>query len=807
MAREFDVYLNNVGYQLLKGSKGRIPRAVSRSQYSDPFTHEVSQYERWKRVSFGFRDGSGARKYDGTARYSHGWNVDSRSGNLVTGPSIHRYMGGPDLGDRVRDIDDVDGDYNCSLHAAANDGVAVRFVTAAAGNVEILYVNILVARSSVFDYRAAANFTVELWSDAAGAPNGLLAAPPVGLKETEQCAIWFENRWLGSVPATDSYFWLRVALTYPLVNNTAYWLYVNNPQWGPVYWAKHATETASVCYNNAGWGAPATLAKPFYQINYDHRIDAPVELFASYKGADDTRKIYVGAGGAIWVKDDSPAWTRSRSTSLIATDMGVFDEKLIVARSGVMGGMEWFDGTSLTNLWSVLQDQATCLALHDNLYWKAAVAVVTASADGIAWTHNTVEVGDPGIVVSRLISHGGRLYAIKAEGVFEISYPDTYPDTGTPECNQVLDFKTDLAPRPFALDWHSGLYFPGSGGAALYEWKSGVLRDVFRERISDDGDESLLPLYDSRHGVMMACCGTTRGLIVALSTPYVSQGRSLIYFYDDRGWHPIIQGEALGEPIMAVHLESRESGVARLYWGEGLDVFYTEMPTWTDNRRDDRGAKFWYDTGAEEDDRPIVFLSEFDDGRPDMLKDWYSVRIRSDNAGTGGTEGGRVRVAYSIDDWAYLNLGYLDVSPLQELIFPANTTGYKIQFRLRWECPQNATYALAIESVDLFFQPLPDTVRKFDVALRIANNTARHRGARQRLSARQQIETLRLLLEETEPWPYDDPYGITYCVRTLGVSDDLLELKEIAPGEGTGREAVSAVRVTMLEVVAGSCPE
>jgi hypothetical protein len=806
MAREFDVYLNGVGYNLLKDSKGRIPRAVARGQYSDPFTHTVSQYERWAVQGHGFRDGGGFAKVNSNPMpgYASGKNIDTRSGDLINGPecidsSTHTL--------RYTD-DSTISDYTISTDAPDNDGVAVRFTTRASPTpVELRQVGVLLKRHSGIDYSAAANFTVEIWTDLPGRPGALLVAgaqASISPRQSHNWWVYHENEWLA-----HEYHWVEAIFPGPpvplvLAASTNYWLCVLNVGPRDIDWGYYSGvvpgDTVSF-YNGGAWAAGTTPnVEVMYKLGYYDELDGIVRHIYDWAGSDNTRRTYCAVGAKVMYWDDaSEDWIVSKGDFVQRVlQLIQFEDHLIACQGSGQAMYETTVGAG--GAWNNIgASAAESLAVHDNMLWKGEGNLVNGSLTGTAWAANTVAVGDPSTPVSALCSHEGLLYAHKPEGLFRIDYPDTYPGADAPTVSQVADFRTDRYPRPFAVQWQSGLYFPGAGG--LWEYKADTMTDRWRDRVDPEG-QTLLPLRDAERLGILAAAGTTRFLLLGQSSPYISEYGGQIWAYDGRGFHAMMQRSLwTAEPCYAVHIESRGQSRARLWWARGWDIFYTYWPQWTDDRSADANSSFFAfaDTNTAE-----VTLPRFNDDTPCILKDWHQIRVHSENMGLAA--GGRIRVFHRIDDatgWSVIDPagdnGYMDTSPLDTLTFEPNTTGYEIQLRIRFDQhPTDET--LKVDMLELLYQPLPDTVRKFDILLGLHNNTARHRGSRQRVSARTQIENLRLLMEETEPWVYDDAYGIQYNVRTMGITDDLAELKEQAPGEGTGWEDVTMARVTMLEV-------
>jgi hypothetical protein len=475
------------------------------------------------------------------------------------------------------------------------------------------------------------------------------------------------------------------------------------------------------------------------------------------------------------------------------------------------------------------KDAAYCFAHHDGFIWKACSdtalpygSAVIGSRTGLsgAWGATPHVVGDPRTPITKLISHGGKLFAVKAEGLFEISYPDGYP-TGAAEAssNLVHDFRTDRTGRNFLLDWHSGLYFPGTGG--IFEWKSSVLRDMWRERFTpDEAEAPAWPVYDAQKGYFRMATATTRGLVFGSFSPFLPSRLAAdldatwpeepdeiaqVWFYDGQWFHPLMaHTNPCCEQLYAAILEDRGEGYGWLWYAVGPDIYHVEWPNWTQDRAGDERSEFEYDG------RCFWVMPEFDDERPDLEKDWHEVRIRSAALGSASASGesGTLYLYAAYDDGEMGTMGDTNESPMGIVPFPAGSQSYKIQLAALMD-PGHGTGKLnltqKIYACDLIYQPLPETITQHQVWIKLVKHTKRHRGAPDARGPLEQWEELSGLLELTEPFVYNDAMGVGHCVRAGGVTLNEIRQVETPSDEGTGMQVEAVALVTMLEV-AQACP-
>lgn len=824
--REYDVFLNSLGYHLARQPGGGLLSSSALAQHSDLFSNYFSEQERWKLATFTFEDGAGLRRWaPGERRYRWGVNIDTRSGDVIKGIFPTFCDGGADEDDHLgggplpfvtsnATLGDVKID-----NSGTQEGYAILFSVPNTGIAnDIRTVGILVRRDPDVSYSGANPFTVEIQGQdpITLKPDGIVAATTtVALDEWPNEYQPLEDLW-----RRGEYFWLEVSFTYAgratgLMGGDYYYLCVFNDQAPPLYWAEAATGTGGWCasYDSAGAGTWTldTMGPPVYaKVKSLYNIDGQVRAFASFRGTstlknpggaaptsgDGTRRVYAAVGPTVMYYDEVNSWwskSKSDFTNPVL-DLVVFNNALFAAQ-GDNADIYWSDGASATGTWTAISGHyASVFAVHDNLLWKGLGSWLSASASGTSWVPASAlgTIGDPGSPITGMVSHGGNLYVVKPEGVFEIYYPDTFPgDANQLVGTMVLDFSTEIAPRPWCLDWHGGLYFPGVGG--VFSWANSILSDIWSEAV--DNEAEIWPgLVEGNPGAFQAALGATRGLILARSNPYVSSPPQL-YVYHKGHIHPLYSDSMFGEHCLAMFLEGYGGGAGRLWWGLGHEILETVWPTWTNDREMDEASTYMVGQG-------VVRLPYFEGERPDTLKDWYEVRIRSEGLGEENTDGGVVKVHYRYDeDGLWYTLPYtFSESPFDSVRFPANTSSYFLDMQLELTTVegQSPTGTPRIMSVTLVYQPLPDTLSTFQIVVGASTeHPLAHGGSNYRDAATQYAE-LKALLERAEPFTYLDPLGNSQEVRVLHVG--LHDIRSVLGDGPLGKKQECIFVVTLLKV-------
>lgn len=819
--KEYDILLNSKGYRLAHGSDGALqPNAVT-EQVINPFARAVSADRQYQVIPFRFADGGGLAFYDGSNRYQEGRWIDSRGGHVIAAPDqIETSVGygaeTPATDNSVLVTHPIrSGDYDTALAQA--------FIPPT-GCTSVKAVQVLVKRP-LGDYSSAGNFRVSVYSDSSDEPDAEIQGVNVSLKVDADAFLPFQDRWL-----QHDWFWMecRFATAASVTPSTQYWIVIENNQAFELDLAR-ASEYDGQGYHLVttkylgNWLTAADSDPYLISFHYGHEQDQVARAFAAFRGSDNVERVYMACGHKVmYYSEDAgtaTAGTFVNSKELTDTILGLIEFKSSLwAYQGPNNDIWVTDGASATGTWTQKSGiQANAMAIHDNLLWRVDVATIYGTQDGSTWAATAGIVGDEDIPVFALVSHGGKLFAAKPDGIYEITYPDTYPTTGKPVANKMIDFSTEKGPRPWLLDWHSGLYFPGIGG--FYEFKNNLLRNAWAEKIDEGAQEirpagvlgggydpitnngtlpfskprSWSPIYDARPGMFTAVHGTTRGIWVAYCDPHLY--KTNIWFWDGRGWHdfgpPVgrVDSEGhLGEYTLALFYHDRGGGRGRLFVSSGINTMrWPNLPTWTLDRVVDADADYCW--------QPAPSSPHYGQVTPTVITPTYGAASAADEllfvkVGVTSryldTSDLKMLVSYKIDgesSWHALG-GYLTVSPYQEVSFSAQTTGRQIQFKVEFlnnSDPLDDTVTQVLEQLDLMFQPMPEAFSTFQLIIDAAGNAPLRTGGEDTRTTSQLITELRALAD-SGGFAYVDPVGVSHTVRVTGVRVQYVS-QHLPPGD------------------------
>lgn len=811
---------------LLRDAQKQIVPGSYSERHSDPFMRYVSSESRWAMAEFRFGDGAGSAQHDGSNRYRFGKNIDTRSGNLMRSPlhySTDWRVGVPGIKPRA---DWTPGTISISNDGSHVDGKAVRFE--APYTATVWNVSVLVHRNLGRDYNGAANFAVGIFADAAGPKPGAsvstesksFVVTPYKAARIYGCDPWAAGEW----------FWLHATISAALTAGTNYWLAITNSQAYEIYWAKTpVNQTTATCsdWTGAAWSNGAVEQSPFFQIGYAYLCRPPTDII-EFTGTDNERRLYATNGVHVLYWKENSLWYTARDLTAEVLQLIQFNRRLYVAL-GLDVDMEYMTGVTAVTAWTtVTNERAICFAIHDSMLWKiggvsggtTGRAILNGATDGATWG-GYVQVGDPGTAVTAMVSHGGKLYCAKEEGIYEITYPDTYPTSGNPVANLVLDFKSDRCLRPWIVSWQSGLYFPGNSG--VFEWKNGILRDIWSDRVDGEvqevsvtggaqyGDRSVRnytaprkfpkteTVIGGERGFFQRAIGTTRGLILALSSPHLYQGQ--LWWYN-RGWHPLGPIESAADPltagyqaeaITALHWESYGAGDGRLWFGFGKDIQYMKLPTFTSDQ-------IQYENSAYEPGW-MVELPMFDAGKPGQIKHFYSIEVVSKNLSANPSILVDVMVDADQSDDATWTGGFeLTAGPVTEQVL--GVVGQNIKIRLRGTYTHSSTIPLVIESVTLKYGVLPDTISTMSLVIDAAANQKIHGGGIDIRTTKTIVNSLTALLEKPTPWALTNPWGASSNVWAINVDPKLTGIGQRAGEMGPPIDA--QVYVSLIKMYSAS---
>lgn len=818
----YDVYLNAKGYHLAKNPDGSLQPNAASEQVTNPFARYLSSDEQYIRTPFRFGAGGGLAIYDGSHRYESGECIDSRGGvGVIVGeqcytatPYSYEWNFWP-----TDDYNVVDNEVSSGI--GGDEGMAFRFQTDAS-TLGIRVVRLLLRRDQE-DYESAASFTVAIYSDTTGPkPNALVGSATVALNadDREPFGPW-PDRW-----KSGEYFWLEVRFssTITVTASTYYWLVLTNNQTYPVYWGQQNKGMGYYrsIWNGTSW-ANGSLAHPLCAtiVGYT-RPDSWPRSFCEFTGSDSIPRLYMGTGWKVQYLDDDMNWNDSKQLIDPVLDLLPFNSVMFAAQ-GPNQDVWYTDGSAPgAGAWTQLTgQQANALCVHDALLWKADVAELTASEDGTTtWTHGTVTVGDAGTPIQSMVSHGGKLWAAKPEGIFEISYPDTYPTTGDPVANLALDFRTEKAPRTWLLSWHSGLYFPSYGG--IYEWKGGILRNVWTDKIDEGAQELAIPpttvgkttthhtwtrprrwgpIYDARPGTFTAAWASTRGIYLA----HCDSGLQVshLWFYTGRDWHdmgPLMSDDGtnakydLAEYCLAGYLQDRGGGKGLLVHGYGSrGTLRRYEPTWTSDRSQDSNCVYPQLPGNST--KGVVVTPEFSLDQKQAESSYIKVGV----SGARGDSGNSIEILYRLnrnDAWTSIGSVTLAGTDYEEVSFPTATTGRLIQLQAKLLVPYGNTVPCRLDQLDLMYQLVPESYTTHQLIIHAAPEQDVRDGGLSQRTTDQILSDLRTL-STSAGFTYVDPSGGSHSVRITGLRVTYAH-QEARPGDPPTTEAFAVLSLLEL---------
>ena len=801
---EFDIYLNGQGYMLAKSANGDLVPGAARDQTVDPFTQFLSRDEPYTRLPFRFGDGCGLTEHDGSHRYQTGHNIDTRAGAAIISTK-RTPVSYPGFDDELRADADLVAEQIDS--GGSQRALAERFQVPT-GRTTIRNVAVLVKRDPDVDYSSASSWYVDIYPDVAGPkPGATMGTATMSLIGESDPWLPFPDRW-----RNGDWFWIEATFSsgITVTAGSYYWIGISNAQTPQMYWAEDQDQVASATrsvYNGTSWSNGASDYPLQFKLGFQDddyaEADSFVRCFQVFRGNDNVERMYAGTGYRVIYYDEADGeWKESKDTASPVLHLLEFDEKLFAAL-GDSTDMQYTNGASATTTWTaVTSEQANALAIHDNMLWKADVATVEGCEDGTTWGHGTVDVGDPGNPVMSMVSHGGKLYCAKPEGIYEVSYPDTYPTSGDPTCNLLLDFSTERCSRPWIMDWHSALYFPGLGG--VYELKGGVLRNLWTDKIDDGAievadaaDDAFTtprrwsPTHDKGPAGWMYAHGSTRGILFCRSDPHT--GQSDLIWYDGRNWHSLWAtadgiSELYGEYITAACVQDLGGGRGRIWWTRGMDTMRAVWPTWTNNLTQDEDITY----------EPSGYV----------ITPWFSLPQQSKSMllckvglvskeMTGLLFSPDVEISYKLDDDAsWTTLATLDTSPYEEADFPSGTTARRVQLRLELDAGSSDETPI-VEQIDLLYQVLPEQSKTHQLIISCQADLALREAGVDERTAGEIVTDLKALVGNTG-FTYTDLLGADHTVRMTAIT-----IQPTTTITGPGPEAVGVEMqaiVNLLEV-------
>lgn len=406
--------------------------------------------------------------------------------------------------------------------------------------------------------------------------------------------------------------------------------------------------------------------------------------------------------------------------------------------------------------------QAHKLCVHDALLWKSYDNEVAASEDGATFSTQFVAVGGRNTRVKQLFSWNGKLYAAKVDGLWEISYEDTYPATGKAIANKVLDFYANTHRNNFAAttQFQGDLYFPIQYGLLRFT-AGGVLQRVNPEA-SLQGNQDTRGFYTSLHA-------TNSTLYAGLRHDFT--GYSAILAYDKRGWHPMIQSPRKGDLLPSLWVDPGSNDYApRLWMTFGLQIGYANIPQWTNAR--------YQATGMDYVNSGSVEFSWYDAGLQDVMKVWQDVTVITS---TPQTTSVWVQAEYALDNdpptYNLLSINTVksfDAANVRRYSFPEGTAGNRLKLRITLY--GGGTDTPQVLGVVMQYNLKPRRRLRFSRIYIVGDEQRTHTGQMPK-GSKELIAQLQALRNHIAPVSFVDIHKNSYLVNVLGISGLTLEVK------------------------------
>lgn len=524
-----------------------------------------------------------------------------------------------------------------------------------------------------------------------------------------------------------------------------------------------------VSWSNSSAGHSAALTAQYLNLH----PDTPVVRYAEYNNrlyALSGRRLYE-VTSATTLKKVTATFTADAEDMLVVQLGSESSGKLLVCFGKTGGVMQYWDGASWT---SVTSQYAVRLAGHDRLFWRAnddttdgvyvqGTTNYTNWNDGAspAIAGDRIPVGDRRYPVEALFSWRGTLYAGKKDGLYAITYDDTYPaSTATGQANRVIDLSSEIHENNFKA-WtifRGDLYFSLAHGLAQYT-SSNVLTTAAP-------DASLLTQAQKR-GKYTALVGTL-GQMYAIYESSVEDWSQILAF-TGTGWHSLATLDRCGDIARTLYVDSSLfSDIPRVWTTSHCVITSFTQPTWSLRRwtfATDSPAsvvKFFDHSSAtwsEKEGR--LYTSWIDADLKNITKDWIDLDVVASNLDAEFY----IKVYYRSDENdAFTLLGTVNTMPVATLSFPSSTTGRKLQ--LRFDLYTNESYnSPVLEGYALRYVPRPEPKLYFTVQVLLADNLQLLNGAPETRSVRQQWVDLEDARKADETVTFISSAGISYTVH------------------------------------------
>ena len=475
------------------------------------------------------------------------------------------------------------------------------------------------------------SISVQLCADSGGAPGAVLAtfngsgADWYGTRYNPQYVSFMGSYALGAATT----YWLVVILNGGGINCYGYWHndgsvagYAGGSCLGRTTtagtfsaWTSQGTDCAFIL--NAGQALPGPVT-----CN-------PVEFSSGWYIAQGTGLYKFNTGTLVWDLQTTFAAT--------VTELAVLASKIYAALGDASDMQSSSNGSAFA---AVTGRKYTYLRSYGGyLYGLKTTGGANAlgySADGSVWVDLTV--GTSSTTPTGLVGFNNEIIITTTSGLYSLSASFVY---------QILDYSAQRA----ASNGKGATVWAGSG--LLYVPVRNSLLAYNGQTTMQVGLDLGEGLPKGEMGNVSAMAGIVNWLYAAVDA---GTGRSGIYVYNGAGWHCLVKAATSGQSILAIGIEAVTATNMRLWYAEGADVYYLDLPTVTDNPYAYAGS-LYQSSGYLNGSRWMGELSGID-------KDLQSVVVRSEGCGTNQTIDVAIEVDRSGQWWP---VGTITNSPLQEI--------------------------------------------------------------------------------------------------------------------------------------------
>lgn len=615
---------------------------------------------------------------------------------------------------------------------------------------------------------SASTLNYAVFTDSAGSPNAAVANGTTANATVTD--ITYQGGWLSLSCAT---------LMSSLTEATQYWLVVNFTVSGSESLDVLTTTDSDIdapykTFDGSSWTAGTTATGAIVAQYVNLHPDTPPVRFVEWSNF-----VYALAGKRVYKLTSPTTMSVAQDGSGIkALGSDITDgmlvqktadtaAKLLVAM-GTGTDITYWDG--VTTWTAVTGIKADRLTQHDNLFWRAANdttsgVFVMGSSDYADWTTAgtggpKARVGDRRYPIVALFSWKGNLYAGKQDGLYAITYSDTYPAAAaTIQANKLLDFSGEIHENTFST-WavfQDDLYFPLANGLARYS-SSNVLSSVSPE-------VGLLEQAQQR-GRFVALTGTLGQLYAVFESG--ESDWTQVLAYTGSGWHGLATTDRTGDPGKALLVDSGVfSDSPRIWLSSHCIVTSFVQPTWTTRRwtYSDRTSAsevqfFTRDSSTLAEITGRLYTSWIDGDLLNVPKYWAEVDV------VGANLSASVRylaVYYRTEETAdFTLLSTVTTEPVQTVTIAQSSRKLQLRFDFistqSYDSPQMLGYALR-------YTARPDVQERFQFQVLIANGLRLHNGAVDLRTAATQWSDLKSARQAQTAVTLVDEDGTSYSVH------------------------------------------